>query len=255
MPPAARSAGSEDVLSPSKLGRLARTLARLSVDLGRSDSPGRVLGNARRADGAARTAPASPVLRCYEVDRGGACEAPQRPGGRIEDRRAVRSPQDDEQRRRDGPVRPSAACGGSGRQRAPGTPQEAQEGRSAASGAGSPPDGARRRQDGSGRPGGQPSPERRRQPRRAAERLWGQEGPGRRQEGAWTAQEARKPPFAHRRLWSRPGRAWEALGARRTPRRAPVARAGPGGPEARHRAGAAGWPRDRPVTGTLTSSA
>ena len=189
MPPAARSAGSEDVLSPSKLGRLARTLARLSVDLGRSDSPGRVLGNARRADGAARTAPASPVLRCYEVDRGGACEAPQRPGGRIEDRRAVRSPQEDEKRRSDGPVRPSAACGGwwtpegarnaagspggpvSGfggrkptgrRQEAPGrlrrarrpaiagAPQAAQEGSEAALGPGRPRTAPGRRLDGSG---------------------------------------------------------------------------------------------------------
>lgn len=80
-------------------------------------------------------------------------------------------------------------------------------------------------------------------------------GPGRRQGGAWTAQEARRPPFRPSAARSRPGRAWKALGARRTPRRAPVARAGPGGPEARHRAGAAGWPLDRPVTGTLTSSA
>lgn len=155
----------------------------------------------------------------------------------------------------------TAQCGrqrlaaGGGRQRAPGAPQAAQEGRSAASGAGSPPDGARGRQDGSGGPGGQPSPERRRQPRRAAQRLWGREGPGRRQGGAWTAQEARRPPFRPSAARSRPGRAWKALGARRTPRRAPVARAGPGGPEARHRAGAAGWPLDRPVTGTLTASA
>ena len=112
----------------------------------------------------------------------------------------------------------TAQCGrqrlaaGGGRQRAPGTPQKAQEGRSAASGAGSPPDGTRRRQDGSGRPGGQPSPERRRQPRRAAKRLWGQEGPGRRQGGAWTAQEARRPPFrpsaAVEPPWTRLEGAW-----------------------------------------------
>ena len=94
----------------------------------------------------------------------------------------------------------TAQCGrqrlaaGGGRQRAPGAPQEAQEGRSAASGAGSPPDGARGRQDGSGRPGGQPSPERRRQPRRAGQRLEGQESPS---DGARRRQDGSGGPGGH----------------------------------------------------------